>query len=57
MKLYTLDQCIDKSIGEKGTVERERFDAEVKEELEAYYRIQKGTRLKDGNIIREYTMS
>ena len=36
MKLYTLDQCIDKSIGEKGTVERERFDAEVKEELEAY---------------------
>lgn len=36
MKLYTLDQCIDRSIGKKGTPERDNFDAEVKTELEAY---------------------
>lgn len=36
MKLYTLDQCIDQSIGKKGTPERDIFDAEVKAELEAY---------------------
>ena len=36
MKLYTLDQCIDQSIGKKGTPERDNFDAEVKAELEAY---------------------
>lgn len=36
MKLYTLDQCIDRCIGKKGTPERDNFDAEVKTELEAY---------------------
>lgn len=36
MKLYTLDQCIDRSIGKKGTPERDQFDAEVRAEIEAY---------------------
>jgi ribosome-binding protein aMBF1 (putative translation factor) len=36
MELYSLDQCIDRSIGKKGTPERDKFDAEVKAELEAY---------------------
>lgn len=36
MKVYTLDQSIDRCVGKKGTPRRDKFDTEVAEELEAY---------------------
>lgn len=36
MELYTLDDVTDDLIGKKGTAEREEFDKEVEEALNAY---------------------
>ena len=36
MKVYTLDQSIDRCVGKRGTPRRDKFDTEVAEELEAY---------------------
>ena len=37
MKTYTLEELIDKYIGEKGTPKRDKFDADLKAELQAYH--------------------
>ena len=37
MKLYTLDEMMDRDIGPVGTPERDRFDAEVAGEIHAYH--------------------
>ena len=36
MKLYTLDEVLDESIGKKGTPARDEFDRKVEEALHAY---------------------
>ena len=36
MKLYTLDEVLDESIGKKGTPKRDEFDRKVEESLHAY---------------------
>ena len=36
MKIYTLDEMIDRHIGKPGTSERDQFEAEIKAEFEAY---------------------
>ena len=36
MKTYTLDELTDKYIGKIGTPERDKFEQDLKEELEAY---------------------
>lgn len=37
MKTYTLDELTDKYIGEKGTPKRDKFDADLKAEIQAYH--------------------
>lgn len=37
MKTYTLEDLTDKYIGEKGTPKRDKFDADLKAELQAYH--------------------
>lgn len=37
MKTYTLDELTDKYIGKIGTPERDKFEQDLKEELEAYH--------------------
>ena len=37
MKTYTLEELTDKYIGEKGTPKRDKFDADLKAELQAYH--------------------
>ena len=37
MKTYTLEELTDKYIGEKGTPKRDKFDADLKTELQAYH--------------------
>lgn len=37
MKTYTLEELTDKYIGEKGTSKRDKFDADLKAELQAYH--------------------
>lgn len=37
MKLYTLDEIKDKSLGAIGTPERDAYEAELQEELRAYH--------------------
>lgn len=36
MRTYTLDELTDKYIGEKGTPRRDKFDADLKDEIQAY---------------------
>jgi len=36
MEFYKLEDCIDEHLGKKGTPRRDRFEAELKEEIEAY---------------------
>ena len=36
MKLYTLDEVLDESIGKKGTAARDEFDQKVENALHAY---------------------
>ena len=36
MKLYTLDEVLDESIGKKGTPARDEFDRKVEDALHAY---------------------
>ena len=36
MKIYTHEEILEEFIGKKGTPERERFDAEVQTNVEAY---------------------
>lgn len=37
MKTYTLDELTDKYIGEKGTPRRDKFEADLKAEIQAYH--------------------
>ena len=37
MKTYPLDEITDEAIGKKGTPERNQFDKELREELQAYH--------------------
>lgn len=37
MKTYTLEELTDKYIGKIGTPKRDKFDADLKEELQAYH--------------------
>ena len=37
MKTYTLDELKDKAIGKIGTPERDKYEADLKEELQAYH--------------------
>lgn len=37
MKTYTLDELTDKYIGKKGTPKRDKFDADLKAEIQAYH--------------------
>lgn len=37
MKLYTLEELQDKHIGKVGTPERDAYEAELQEELQAYH--------------------
>lgn len=37
MRIYTLEELTDEFIGKKGTPERDKFDTELKEELQAYH--------------------
>lgn len=36
MKTYTTDEIKDRYIGKRGTVEREQYEADVRESIEAY---------------------
>lgn len=36
MKIYTQEEILDEFVGKKGTLERDRFDAEVEASVEAY---------------------
>ena len=37
LKLYTTEELLNEDLGPVGTPERDRFDAEVAEEIHAYY--------------------
>ena len=37
MKTYTLDELTDEAIGKIGTPKRDKFEADLKEELQAYH--------------------
>lgn len=37
MKTYTLDELTDKYIGKKGTPKRDKFEADLKAEIQAYH--------------------
>lgn len=37
MKTYTLDELTDKAIGKIGTPKRDKFEQDLKEELQAYH--------------------
>ncbi|MCD8284776.1 MAG: helix-turn-helix domain-containing protein [Prevotellaceae bacterium] len=37
MKLYTLEECLDKRFGPVGTPERDELEAEVNADLQAYF--------------------
>lgn len=37
MRTYTLEELTDKYIGKKGTPKRDKFDADLKAELQAYH--------------------
>lgn len=37
MKTYTLEELTDKYIGKIGTPERDKFEADLKEEIQAYH--------------------
>ena len=37
MKTYTLDELTDKTIGKIGTPKRDKFEQDLKEELQAYH--------------------
>lgn len=37
MKTYTLEELTDEAIGKKGTPKRDKFDADLKAELQAYH--------------------
>ena len=37
MNLYTLEEMLDRHIGAKGTPERDKHDADIRAEVEAYY--------------------
>jgi ribosome-binding protein aMBF1 (putative translation factor) len=37
MKTYSLDEITDKFIGKKGTPKRDKFDQDLKEEIQAYH--------------------
>ena len=37
MKTYTLEELTDEAIGKIGTPKRDKFEADLKEELQAYH--------------------
>ena len=37
MKIYTLDEITDEAIGKTGTSKRDKFDEDLKTELQAYH--------------------
>ena len=37
MKLHTMEELLDRDLGPVGTAEREEFEAQVREEIQAYH--------------------
>ncbi|MGN1246635.1 MAG: transcriptional regulator, partial [Muribaculaceae bacterium] len=37
MKLYSIDEILDEDLGKTGTPERDKFEAELQEEIRAYH--------------------
>lgn len=52
MKTYSLEEIMDETIGQKGTPERDEFDARVEADLQAY-RI--GQALKEARLEQQLT--
>lgn len=52
MKTFTLDEITDEAIGKKGTPERDQFDKELREELQAYHI---GEAIKQARIAKNLT--
>ena len=52
MKTYTLDELTDKYIGKIGTPERDKYEKDLKEELQAYHI---GEAIKQARIAKNLT--
>lgn len=52
MKIYTLDEITDEAIGKKGTSRRDKFDEDLKTELQAYHI---GEAIKQARLSRNLT--
>lgn len=37
MKVYTMEEMLERHIGKVGTPERDEFDRQIKEDIEAYH--------------------